>query len=141
MNMQTKILVTGATGNVGRYVAEHLIKHQVPVVAAMSRPNSSKEKLPEAECRRFDFGDISTYEHALEGVGKVFLIRPPVISDPNAFKPFIERCSVTGITHIVFLSLRGIERNPFPPHYKMRSRLGNRALLIRLCVQAFSCKT
>ncbi|WP_244235479.1 SDR family oxidoreductase [Paenibacillus lautus] len=119
-----KVLVTGVTGNVGMYVAKHLIRHGIAVNGATSRPEAARSIVDEVvELVRFDFEDSMTFDAALDGVDKVFLIRPPAMSDPNAMNPFLSRCVDKCISHIVFLSLLGIERNPFPPHYKIEKMI------------------
>ena len=35
------------------------------------------------------------------------------------FEPFIEMCKKTGVKQLVFLSLLGVEKNPFPLHHKI----------------------
>ncbi|WP_235613012.1 SDR family oxidoreductase [Paenibacillus sp. LC231] len=124
MTSSGKVLVTGVTGNVGMYVAKHLIRHGIAVKGATSRPEAARSVVDEVvELVRFDFEDTATFDAALDGVEKVFLIRPPAMSDPNAMKPFLNRCVSKCISHIVFLSLLGIERNPFPPHYKIEKMI------------------
>lgn len=68
---------------------------------------------------RFNFLDEGTFEKALEGVDRIFLIRPPILNKPEDLYPFIDAAKKANIRHIVFVSLLGVERNPFPPHYKI----------------------
>jgi len=39
------------------------------------------------------------------------------------FVPFIQKCKEVGVKQIVFLSLLGVERNPFPPYYKIEKAI------------------
>ena len=72
----------------------------------------------------FDFEDAKTYETALHGVKKVFLVRPPQITDVKGiFIPFIQECKRAGVKQIVFLSLLGAEKNPFPPHHRIEKAI------------------
>jgi len=50
-------------------------------------------------------------------------MRPPNLSDAKQLEPFIRLAHSRGIRHIVFLSLLGIEKNPFPPHAKLEKLL------------------
>src|SRR5690606_28169323 len=67
-----------------------------------------------------DFERPGTYGPALEGMRKVFLVRPPHLTDVKGiFEPFVQACSQAGVVQIVFLSLLGTEHNPFPPHHRI----------------------
>lgn len=62
---------------------------------------------------------IYFFDKALKSVSSIFLMRPPVLNDPKTLYPFIDASKKAGIRHIVFVSLLGVERNPFLPHYKI----------------------
>jgi len=115
-----KILVTGASGNVGECVVKELLRKNEKVVAAgrnISKLNNIfGEKVDPVA---FDFTDKSTFENALKDVDKVFLMRPPYLGNPKDLYPFIDELKKKSIKHISFLSLMGIEKNPIPPHYKI----------------------
>ncbi len=116
-----RVLVTGATGNVGSYVLDFLRKDMnIEAVAAISRPESAKKFSPDIKTAVLDFENPATFETSLERVDRIFLMRPPHISNTkNTFLPFIEVAKKKGITHIVFLSLIGVESNKIVPHYKI----------------------
>ena len=118
--MSGKILVTGATGNIGLFAAMKLMAAGAKVRSAVTNPDRARGMVDGAvEFVRFDFLDPSTYMDALNGVDRLFLIRPPVLNNPKAFYPFIDAAKRLGVRHIVFVSLLGVERNPFPPHFKI----------------------
>ncbi len=116
-----KLMVTGALGNVGGYVAKHAIKNGQEVVVADINMEALKKKYDgNANCVYFDFTDSKTFENALNGVDRVFIMRPPHLGKPEDLKPFIEALKRNGkIKLVTFLSLIGIENNPIPPHYKI----------------------
>lgn len=115
-----KILVTGASGNVGSYVAEELLKRGEQVVAAGTDVNRLEQTFHgRAVCVRLDFTEPSTFATALEGVDRVFLMRPPHLGKPDDLYPFIDALKAQGIRLVAFLSLMGIEQNTIPPHYKI----------------------
>lgn len=96
------ILVTGATGNVGRVVVEQL-HNMGQQVRVMSR-NPEKVKFPEnVEVMTGDLTDMETVRPALQGIDKVFLIQNP------GGEGFPELAKEQGVKHIVFLSSGAIE--------------------------------
>ena len=115
-----KILVTGATGNVGSYVVEALCDLNEKVVAATSQPHKIKDIFNDSvEGVHFDFTKPSTFDKALEGVDRVFLMRPPHLGKPEDLYPFISAMRANGIKLVAFLSLMGVEKNTIPPHHKI----------------------
>jgi len=125
-----KILVTGASGNVGNFVAKYLIANgQEITVAGRNTDALSAEYAKTATVVKFDFTDCSTFSKALDGVDRVFIMRPPHLGKPEDFKPFIEALKTKqDIKLICFLSLIGIENNPVPPHYKIEKYIEKSAL-------------
>lgn len=117
----SKILVTGALGNVGGYVAQHLIKKGQAVVCGDINQEALKQRyLEDADCVFFDFTDPATFPTALKEVDRVFIMRPPHLGKPEDLKPFIEFLKQSGqIRLVTFLSLLGVEKNPIPPHHKI----------------------
>ena len=123
--MSQKILVTGPTGNVGREVIARLQQLDAPLRAAVISEQEA-QRLPAGvtDWRLFDFGDPSTYAAAFEDVDRLFLMRPPQISDIKRYiKPVIDYASEIGIKQIVFLSLLGAEKNRIVPHAKVETFL------------------
>ncbi|WP_077299761.1 SDR family oxidoreductase [Virgibacillus pantothenticus] len=115
-----KVLVTGASGNVGRYVAHELLQMGEQVVAA----GTDIEKLHDlfedkAEQVILDFTDSMTYQKALHDVDRVFLMRPPHLGKPKDLFPFIDAMKQNNIRLVSFLSLMGVEKNSLPPHHKI----------------------
>lgn len=116
-----KIMITGALGNVGGYVANYAIENNQEVLVGDIDIKQLEEKYSQyAKCVYFDFTDESTYEKALIDVDRVFIMRPPHLGKPEDLKPFIDRLKqIKEIKMVCFLSLIGIEKNPVPPHYKI----------------------
>jgi uncharacterized protein YbjT (DUF2867 family) len=109
------ILVTGATGTVGRHVAQGLAERGADAVAATRRPEAVADDLP-LPTVRFDFENPSTYD-AFDGVRTVFLVRPPAMALVWAsIFPSLDAAERRGVEHVVFLSLLGAEQNPLVPH-------------------------
>lgn len=117
-----RILVTGATGNVGSQVARFLLDDPHIIVRAVGRqPQRIREHLSEGvEAVRFDFKDVASYGPTLAEVDKIFLVRPPQISNVRRdIRPFIAAAQQAGVKQIAFLSLQGVEQNPFTPHFRI----------------------
>lgn len=116
-----RILVTGASGNVGKYVAHYAIMNSQEVTVAGIDVNALTEIFEDrAKVAYLDFTDCNSFKNALEDVDRVFIMRPPHLGDPEDLKPFINALKEKGGIRLVsFLSLIGVEKNPIPPHHKI----------------------
>jgi uncharacterized protein YbjT (DUF2867 family) len=109
------VLVTGASGNVGRPVAELLTVAGVPVRCAdragSRAPDAGTERVP------FDFTDPATWAEAFRGIETMFLVRPPALGNVRRdLLPAVAAAREAGVRHVVFLSLQGAERLRVVPH-------------------------
>lgn len=116
------VLVTGATGNVGAEVVAQLRSRGVAVKAAIL-PDHDRAVHPGVAAAEFDFENQSTFGPALQGVERVFLMRPPHMSDTRAFQPFVDAMRGAGVKHVLFLSVQGAGQNPFVPHHGIETLL------------------
>ena len=117
-----RVMVTGALGNVGRYVLSNLINMGEQVVAAdidLDKLNSMYGSIHQVKSVYFDFTNIETFHTALQEVDRVFLMRPPHLGKPEDLLPFVRAISEARIKLVSFLSLMGVENNPVPPHHKI----------------------
>jgi uncharacterized protein YbjT (DUF2867 family) len=120
----TKVLITGATGNVGLEVIKSLqkIEHTLDIYAGVRDLSADTKKLANYNINllQFDFMNLQTYNSALTDCDILFLLRPPQISDTEKyFKPLIEACKNKGVKHIIFLSVQGAEKSTIIPHHKI----------------------
>lgn len=114
-----RILVTGATGNVGASTVAALVARGATVRAAVPRPT----EVPGAEAARFDFADRATWEVAA-GCDALFLLRPPPIGDTRrTLVPFVDAARAAGVHKVVFLSVVGAERTRWVPHHAVEVHL------------------
>ncbi len=123
--MPGKILVTGALGNVGAEVVKYLQEMDAPIRAADRDVTKVQERFgADVEAVAFDFTRPDTYGPTFDGVEKMFLMRPPQISNiKRDMVPALDAAKAAGVKQVVFLSLIGIERTKFVPHYKVETYL------------------
>jgi uncharacterized protein YbjT (DUF2867 family) len=116
--MNLNILITGATGNVGREVIRLLSTQNHHASAAVRNPIEAQKSLGgEACCVLFDFTNPDTFANAFNGIHKLFLVRPPAIADIKKIIPALDAAREAGVEQIVFLSIIGANRNRIVPHY------------------------
>lgn len=121
-----KILVTGASGNVGTYVVKELLKKGEPVLAAGTNTEKLKNMFGDTvDVVKFDFTNKNTFNNALNKVDRVFLMRPPHLGKPQDLYPFIDAMKSGQIKLLSFLSLMGVENNTIPPHHKIEKYIEN----------------
>ncbi len=119
-----KVLITGATGNVGKPLIRYLLNYpELEVCAAIRTPEKSKSIFNSSSnlsfCA-FDFENPETFKSALKEVDILFLLRPPHISDVQKyFKPLLAAARSSNIQKIVFLSVQGAEKHKVIPHNKI----------------------
>jgi len=119
-----KILITGATGNVGMEVLKSLanLNHNYQVYSGVRNIQADEKKLEQFNTQliEFDFTNADTFQLALTGIDVLFLLRPPQISEVQKyFKPLVESAVKNGVKHIVFLSVQGVENSSIIPHHKI----------------------
>lgn len=125
MQTTSPILVTGATGNIGSEVTR-LLRAQGYAVRAAAFEYQAPHTDPAtgAEAVPFDFAQPATFGPALAGVKRLFLMRPPALSDTKRYmNPFIDAARAAGVEQIVFLSLLGAEKNRVVPHRQVEDYL------------------
>ncbi len=120
-----RILVTGATGNIGSEVIHYLsvLNFDIQIIAAVRNADSPKNRFsgyPNVSFRQFDFENSDSFEAAFSGIDILFLLRPPHISNVEEFfRPLLVSAKGYGIKNIVFLSVQGAEKSKVIPHNKI----------------------
>jgi uncharacterized protein YbjT (DUF2867 family) len=120
----TRLLITGASGNVGEAVIKSLLEKEGDFALQAGLRNTKSEigtsPDPRLKLVHFDFEDNICVKSALANCEILFLLRPPQIADVEKyFVPLIMAAVEEKIHHIVFLSVQGADRNSFIPHFKI----------------------
>ncbi len=131
------ILVTGATGNVGRQVVEHLVKRGADVRALVRDP-SKAEFQAGVSVAQGDFLDVDSLRNAMSGVSTLFLLNAVV---PDEFTQALIALNVArsaGIERIVYLSVIHADVYVNVPHFagkfgveRMIEQMGFKATILR----------
>lgn len=112
--MSEKLLVTGASGNLGRRVIEHLLTtlnvEPGHIVAASRNPEQLADFAAKGvETRKVDFDEETTLATAFAGVDKVLLISTGTLREPGfrarQHTRAIRAAEEAGVSHIVYTSM------------------------------------
>ena len=113
----SEILVTGGTGSLGRRVVNHL-RGPGYEVRTLSRSARGAGVVR---------GDLRTGEglaQALEGVDVLIhcasSLHKTRQTDVEGTERLLEAASWAGVSHVIFVSIVGIDRNPYLPYYRSK---------------------
>ncbi len=127
MNDAKKVLVLGATGNVGGATTRELLERGWSVRAVTRNPSSEKAlavaKLG-AEVVQGDMEDRASLEAAINGIKRVFSVQNPFISgsegEVRQGKLVAEVAHRAGIEHLVYSSAGTGEPDTGVPHFQTK---------------------
>lgn len=112
----TKYLVTGATGQLGRLVIDHLVTRVDPAdVVALVRKEADGEAFAAkgVAVRVADYDQPGSLDAALAGIDRVLLISSPVFGQRVAqHKAVIDAAKAAGASFIAYTSLLDAANNP-----------------------------
>lgn len=121
--MKPTVLVTGATGTVGRHVASELTTRNCRLRVGLRDPEDGPERLTRiADVAEFDFVHPETWGAILDGVDGLFLMRPPTV-DADTVAAFAEAAARVDVDRIAYLSTLGAAKNPLVPHHRIEKRV------------------
>lgn len=109
--MNRPVLVTGATGKVGRRLIPLLARRGVGIKAASRTPMAARSGL---EPVRFDWSDPNTYKAARSGVRAVYIVAGPIPQAAHAdhIRSLLEDGAKAGLERVVLLSSFGVGQAP-----------------------------
>lgn len=104
------VLVTGATGRIGRHLVRALDGKPVHVRAMTRRPDQASELADtDAELVKGDFADPESLDDALAGVDRAFLLSPVLREMADLQRNFVDAAERTDLEHVVKLSAAGAD--------------------------------
>jgi uncharacterized protein YbjT (DUF2867 family) len=122
------IVLTGPTGNVGAEVARTAVENPMPEPfrIAAHHPERVRQDLgADARVVPFDYDDRSTWDAALDGIERLFLVFP--LPTPRAattrMTPLVDAAVAAGCRHIVYLSVPGADVQKAVPHYRVERHI------------------
>jgi uncharacterized protein YbjT (DUF2867 family) len=120
------ILITGASGTVGRAVLEEVRKTGKPFKAMVRNGEDAKKAPPGVSTVQADFADTSSLKQALQGIDTAFVVCSPIPQLVELEGNMIDACNEAGVRHIVLNSALGAGDYPksFPGwHRKVEDKL------------------
>ena len=125
-----KILITGATGNVGVAILNRF-DPQADIYAGVRNIEKAKTH---PHCRNYKLCviDFEQEKYPRHDFDAVFLLRPPQLAKPEIFRKYLATLKPT--TKVVFLSVQGADTKTYLPHAKIEkiiSSLGLQHTFIR----------
>ena len=108
------ILITGASGNVGREVLKQIIETGAAVRAAFQSMSKAASAPLGVEVAVVDYEQPETLRTALKGVEKVFLVGPPTAQLVALERSAIDTIRQSEVRQVVKLSAMGGRAATFP---------------------------
>src|SRR5947199_1531482 len=111
--MEKTVLVTGATGTIGRDLVKIFSENGVQVrVGIRDQAKARKQFVANIALSTFDFEDAASFPDSLKDVEKVFLLPPPIPNQVAVANAFIDATKRAGVRHSVKLSVVGADTEP-----------------------------
>ena len=108
------ILITGASGNVGKEVLKQMAQTGVRVRAAFQSVSKAAVAPSGVEIVTMDYNHPETIKAALKGVERVFLVGPPTQNLPALERKAVDEIKRSGVAHVIKLSAMGGRAAIFP---------------------------
>ena len=113
MSQLPSILITGATGNIGKELTKYLSEKGIAFRAMVRSVEDAKDlaALPGATLIEGNFNNINSLENALKGARKAFLLTNSSELAEQQQRTFVEIAANSGVQHIVKLSQWAADEN------------------------------
>jgi uncharacterized protein YbjT (DUF2867 family) len=100
------ILLTGATGSAGSFIANEFVRERVPVrILVRNRAKATGfEKVPTVEIVEGDMARPNSLGAALDGVDRVFMISAPLMDMVETQTAFIDAAKAASVRHVIKFS-------------------------------------
>jgi uncharacterized protein YbjT (DUF2867 family) len=108
------ILITGASGNVGKEVLRQIAQTGVKVRAAFQSASKAAAAPSGVEVVTMDYNHAPTVQAALKDVDRVFLVGPPAANLPVLERKAADEIRKSGVRQIVKLSALGGRESTYP---------------------------
>jgi len=112
-----KVLVTGATGNVGSAVVAELLKRGAAVRALIRKPDADHKLPASVEVAIGDLLDPVSIEEAMKGVDKLFLLNAVSADELTQALITFGLAKRLKLKHITYLSVFKVEQFRDVPHF------------------------
>lgn len=125
---QTSIFLTGATGAVGAQLVQQLTSLNIGFKALVRTPAQAKQlnDLPNVEAIVGDLADPTTFENALHGIERAFLLTNSSEQAESLQIGFVEAAHRAGVGHIVKLSQFAADESSPVRFLRYHARVENR---------------
>lgn len=113
-----KILIIGASGTIGTYLAEELKNNEIEVIKATSQKPKAKDQV------RLNLVTGEGVRQAFEGIDKVFLLSPPGIANQySVLSPLVQESKRRGLKKVVLMTALGADADPTSPFRRVEIEL------------------
>jgi len=112
-----KVLVTGATGNVGSGVVAELLKRGIDVRALIRKPEDAHKLPARVEVAIGDLLDPVAVEEAMKGVDKLFLLNAVTADELTQALITFGLARKLKLKHLTYLSVFKVEQFRDVPHF------------------------
>lgn len=125
---QTKILISGATGNVGTQLVKQLAALNISFKALVRNNDNSEllKSLPQAEIIIGDLADESALVDAMQGIEKAFLLTNSSEQAEQLQLNFVHAAHRAGVKHLIKLSQFAADENSPVRFLRYHARVENK---------------